>query len=43
MVHNNATPRLDVAAATYEVRAAGDLLTRDRATEPSLAQRYVLF
>jgi urease subunit alpha len=43
MVLNNATPRLDVDPETYEVRADGELLTCEPATELPLAQRYFLF
>jgi urease subunit alpha len=43
MVHNAATPRIDVDPETYEVRADGDLLQCDPATELPLAQRYFLF
>jgi len=43
MVLNNATPRLEVDPETYEVRADGELLTCEPATELPLAQRYFLF
>jgi fructose/tagatose bisphosphate aldolase len=43
LIHNNATPRIDVDPETYEVRADGELLTCDPATELPLAQRYFLF
>jgi urease subunit alpha len=43
MVHNHATPRLEVDPQTYEVRADGVLLTCAAATELPLAQRYFLF
>jgi urease subunit alpha len=43
MIHNAATPRIEVDAQTYEVRADGQHLTCDPATELPLAQRYFLF
>jgi urease subunit alpha len=43
MVHNHATPEIEVDPETYEVRADGELLTCDPATELPLAQRYFLF
>ncbi len=43
MVHNSATPRLEVDPETYEVRADGELLTCAPAKELPMAQRYFLF
>lgn len=43
MVHNDATPRLEVDPETYEVRADGELLTCEPAAVLPLAQRYFLF
>jgi urease subunit alpha len=43
MVHNCATPRIEVDPETYEVRADGELLTCEPATVLPLAQRYFLF
>ena len=43
MIHNNATPKIEVDAETYEVRADGVLLTCDPATILPMAQRYFLF
>jgi urease subunit alpha len=43
MIHNAATPKLDVNPETYEVRADGELLTCDPATVLPMAQRYFLF
>jgi urease subunit alpha len=43
MVHNNATPVMEIDAQTYEVRADGQLLTCDPAVELPMAQRYFLF
>ncbi len=43
MVHNSATPNVDVDPQTYEVRADGELLTCEPAAVLPLAQRYMLF
>ncbi|WP_425090579.1 urease subunit alpha [Tropicimonas sp. S265A] len=43
MVHNSATPEIDVHPETYEVRANGELLTCEPASELPMAQRYFLF
>ncbi|SIS78129.1 urease subunit alpha [Phaeovulum vinaykumarii] len=43
MVHNSARPQIEVDPETYEVRADGELLTCQPATELPLAQRYFLF
>ena len=43
MVLNGATPNMEVDPETYEVRADGELLTCEPATELALAQRYFLF
>ena len=43
MIHNDATPSLEVDAETYEVRADGVLLTCEPATVLPMAQRYFLF
>ncbi|WP_409438829.1 urease subunit alpha [Psychromonas sp. GE-S-Ul-11] len=43
MVHNDWMPNIEVDSQTYEVRANGELLTCDPATELPLAQRYTLF
>ncbi len=43
MIHNSATPHIEVDPETYEVRADGELLTCEPATELPLAQRYFLF
>ncbi|MGH9664510.1 MAG: amidohydrolase family protein, partial [Bryobacteraceae bacterium] len=43
MVHNSATPAVEVDSQTREVRADGVLLTCERAHELPLAQRYFLF
>ena len=43
MIHNDATPKLDVDPETYEVRADGELLTCEPADVLPMAQRYFLF
>jgi urease subunit alpha len=43
MIHNSATPKIEVAPETYEVRADGELLTCEPATTLPMAQRYFLF
>jgi urease subunit alpha len=43
MVHNNATPTIEVDPETYEVRADGELLTCEPAEVLPMAQRYFLF
>ncbi len=40
---NDATPEIEVDPETYEVRADGELLTCEPATELPMAQRYFLF
>ena len=40
---NAACPKMEVDPETYEVRADGELLTCEPATELPLAQRYFLF
>ena len=40
---NTATPQIEVNPETYEVRADGELLTCEPATELPMAQRYFLF
>jgi urease subunit alpha len=43
MIHNDATPDIEVDAETYEVRADGELLTCAPAQVLPMAQRYFLF
>ncbi len=43
MVLNDATPEVEVNPETYEVRADGELLTCEPASELPLAQRYFLY
>ena len=43
MIHNAARPQIEVNPETYEVRADGELITCEPATELPLAQRYFLY
>jgi urease subunit alpha len=43
MIHNDATPVIEVDAETYEVRADGELLICEPAEVLPMAQRYFLF
>jgi urease subunit alpha len=43
MIHNDATPAIEVDPETYEVRADGELLTCAPAEILPMAQRYFLF
>jgi urease subunit alpha len=43
MIHNDATPNIEVDPETYEVRADGVLLTCEPATLLPMAQRYFLY
>jgi urease subunit alpha len=43
MIHNNATPQIEVDPETYEVRVDGQLITCEPASVLPLAQRYFLF
>ena len=43
LIHNDATPEITVDPETYEVRANGELLTCEPATELPMARRYFLF
>lgn len=43
MVHNDATPDVEVDPETYEVRANGELLTCEPADVLPMAQKYFLF
>ena len=43
MIHNSWLPKISVDPETYEVRADGELLTCEPATELPMAQRYFLF
>src|SRR5579864_1092313 len=43
MIHNDATPAIEVDPETYEVRPDGELLTCAPADKLPMAQRYFLF
>jgi urease subunit alpha len=43
LIHNDATPTIEVDPETYEVRADGELLVCEPATVLPMAQRYFLF
>ena len=43
MIHNTYTPRIEVDPETYEVRADGERLVCEPATDLPLTQRYFLF
>jgi urease subunit alpha len=43
MIHNSATPLIEVNPETYEVRADGELLVCEPATSLPMTQRYFLF
>ena len=43
MIHNDATPNIEIDAETYEVRADGELLVCEPAKVLPMAQRYFLF
>jgi urease subunit alpha len=43
LIHNSATPHIEVNPETYEVRADGELLTCEPAAVLPMAQRYFMF
>ena len=43
MIHNGATPHIEVDPETYEVRADGELLTCAPAEVLPMAQRYFMY
>jgi urease subunit alpha len=43
MIHNDATPTIDVNPETYEVKVDGELATCEPATVVPMAQRYFMF
>ena len=43
LIHNDYLPKIEVDPETYEVRADGQLLTCEPASELPLTQRYFLF
>src|SRR5580704_12646269 len=43
MIHNGATPKIDIDPETYDVRADGELLVCEPSDKLPMAQRYFLF
>jgi urease subunit alpha len=43
MIHNNATPKIEIDPETYDVRADGELLICEPADKLPMTQRYFLF
>jgi urease subunit alpha len=43
MIHNDATPKLEIDRETYEVMADGELLVCEPADKLPMAQWYFLF
>jgi urease subunit alpha len=43
MIHNDATPKLEVDAETYHVKVDGEHVTCEPAEVLPMAQRYFLF
>jgi len=43
MIHNDATPQIEIDPETYAVTADGELLVCEPAKELPLAQRYFMF
>jgi urease subunit alpha len=43
MIHNGATPKIEIDPETYDVRADGELLVCEPAEKLPMAQRYFLF
>ena len=43
MIHNDATPKIEIDPETYDVRADGELLVCEPADKLPMAQRYFLF
>ena len=43
LIHNGATPKMEIDPQTYAVRADGQLLTCEPAKVLPMAQRYFLF
>ena len=43
MIHNGYTPKMEIDAQTYQVRADGQLLVCDPTLSLPMAQRYFLF
>ena len=42
MIHNGATPKIEIDPETYDVRADGELLVCEPADKLPMAQRYFL-
>jgi urease subunit alpha len=43
MIHNSATPKIEIEPKTYDVRADGELLVCGPADKLPMAERYFLF
>ena len=43
MIHNGATPKIEIDPETYDVSADGELLVCEPADKLPMAQRYFLF
>ena len=43
MIHNDATPKIEIDPETYDVMADGELLICEPADKLPMAQRYFLF
>ena len=43
MIHNGATPKIEIDPETYDVRADGEPLICEPAEKLPMAQRYFLF
>lgn len=43
LIHNDATPQIDVIPENYEVKVDGEHITCEPIAVASLAQRYFLF
>ncbi len=43
MIHNNATPNIEINPETYEVKVDGKVQTCEPLKELPMAQRYLLF
>ena len=43
MVHNAATPKIEIDPETYEVKVDGEIATVDPATKVSLGRLYSLY
>ena len=43
VIHNSATPKIEIDPETYDARADGELLVCEPADKLPMAQRYFLF